>query len=158
MASSSAQTLAGAHSKVNPINRFCMSIPISLAHDYFLDLQDRIAKRLSLADGTEFHTDRWTREEGGGGISRYLENGPLFERGAVLFSHVKGNHLPPSATAQRPDLKGQIGRASSRESVGTAGGAVSPKKERRRPGTTEPEQHTQEDAGTVCSKRSRRSV
>src|SRR5699024_1338418 len=44
---------------------------------------------------------------GGGGISRYLENGPLFERGAVLFSHVKGEHLPPSATAQRQELKGR---------------------------------------------------
>lgn len=84
-----------------------MSIPISLAHDYFLDLQERIVKRLSLADGQPFATDQWQREEGGGGLSRYLEHGALFERAAVLFSHVKGAHLPPSATAQRQELKGR---------------------------------------------------
>jgi len=84
-----------------------MSIPISLAHDYFLSLQEKIAKRLSLADGKAFATDKWQRDEGGGGVSRYLENGALFERAAVLFSHVKGQHLPPSATAQRQDLKGR---------------------------------------------------
>lgn len=84
-----------------------MSIPISIAHDYFLGLQERITQRLELADGKSFHTDQWQREEGGGGISRYLEQGALFERAAVLFSHVKGSHLPPSATAQRSELKGR---------------------------------------------------
>src|SRR5690625_2840458 len=84
-----------------------MSIPISIAHDYFLGLQERITQRLELADGKKFHTDQWQREEGGGGISRYLEQGALFERAAVLFSHVKGSHLPASATAQRNQLKGR---------------------------------------------------
>lgn len=84
-----------------------MSIPISLVHDYFLDLQERIVQRLSLAEGQTFVTDQWQREEGGGGISRYLEQGALFERAAVLFSHVKGAHLPPSATAQRQELEGR---------------------------------------------------
>jgi len=84
-----------------------MSIPISIAHDYFLGLQERITQRLELADGKKFHTDQWQREEGGGGISRYLEQGALFERAAVLFSHVKGSHLPASATAQRSQLKGR---------------------------------------------------
>src|SRR5690625_7844788 len=93
-----------------------MSIPISLAHDYFLSLQEKIAKRLSLADGKAFATDKWQRDEGGGGVSRYLENGALFARAAVLFSHVKGHHWPPSATAQRRDLKGRR--------LGAVGGAL----------------------------------
>jgi len=84
-----------------------MSIPISLAHDYFLSLQDRITKQLSQTDGKPFKKDQWKRDEGGGGISRYLEQGALFERAAVLFSHVKGSSLPASATAQRQNLRGR---------------------------------------------------
>ena len=44
---------------------------------------------------------------GGGGITRVIEEGDLFERGGVNFSHVTGSHLPPSATAARPDLAGR---------------------------------------------------
>ncbi len=81
-----------------------MPVPISTAHDYFLTLQSTIVKALEDADGSRFKTDQWKRDEGGGGISRYLENGPLIERGGVLFSHVQGKTLPPSASAHRREL------------------------------------------------------
>src|SRR5690606_28294009 len=74
---------------------------------YFLDLQARIVAALEEADGTEFHAEQWSRDEGGGGLSRYLEGGPLLERAGVLFSHVKGKTLPPSASAHRPELAGR---------------------------------------------------
>src|SRR5690606_22608892 len=45
--------------------------------------------------------------EGGGGLSRYLEGGPLLERAGVLFSHVRGKTLPPSASAHRKELSGR---------------------------------------------------
>lgn len=84
-----------------------MTVPISLAYDYFTSLQARIVQALEEADGTPFQSDSWTREEGGGGLSRLLEGGPLFERAGVLFSHVRGRALPPSASAHRPDLAGR---------------------------------------------------
>lgn len=84
-----------------------MPVPISVAHAYFLDLQSRIVTALEEADGSRFKTDKWKRDEGGGGISRYLEDGPLIERGGVLFSHVRGKTLPPSASAHRRELAGR---------------------------------------------------
>lgn len=84
-----------------------MSVPISLAYDYFTGLQARIVKTLEEADGASFRSDSWTRDEGGGGLSRLLEGGALFERAGVLFSHVQGRALPPSASAHRPDLAGR---------------------------------------------------
>ena len=64
---------------------------------YLLDLQARIVTKLESLDGKPFGTDAWTRHEGGGGISRIIEEGNLFERAGVLFSHVIGTKLPPSA-------------------------------------------------------------
>ncbi|MDX3896112.1 oxygen-dependent coproporphyrinogen oxidase [Pusillimonas sp.] len=84
-----------------------MSVPISLAYDYFTSLQARIVHALEEADGASFQSDSWTRDEGGGGLSRLLEGGALFERAGVLFSHVRGRALPPSASAHRPDLAGR---------------------------------------------------
>ena len=74
--------------------------------DYLCDLQTRIVAALAASDGTPFLEDSWQREEGGGGISRVIEGGKLFERGGVNFSHVMGSKLPPSATASRPELAG----------------------------------------------------
>ncbi len=88
-----------------------MVVPISAAYDYFLDLQSRIVAGLEAADGSTFQTDHWSREEGGGGISRLLEGGPLFERAGVLFSHVQGKTLPPSASSHRPELAGRAWEA-----------------------------------------------
>lgn len=76
-------------------------------HQYLLDLQNSICERLTAADGKEtFKTDTWTRPEGGGGISRVICDGAVFEKGGVNFSHVTGGSLPPSATAHRPHLSG----------------------------------------------------
>ncbi|MGD2141072.1 MAG: oxygen-dependent coproporphyrinogen oxidase [Burkholderiales bacterium] len=74
---------------------------------YFLGLQDSIVSRLAAIDGKSFRSDSWTREQGGGGISKLIEQGDLFERGGVNFSHVTGKTLPPSASAARPELAGR---------------------------------------------------
>jgi len=71
------------------------------------DLQDRICATLEGADGrARFTEDAWTRAEGGGGRTRVLKNGAVFEQGGVNFSHVEGDRLPPAASAQRPELAG----------------------------------------------------
>ncbi len=88
-----------------------MAVPISITRDYFLGLQARIVDALENADGTPFQSDRWERDEGGGGLSRLLEGGPLLERAGVLFSHVMGAKLPPSASAHRPELAGRAWEA-----------------------------------------------
>jgi len=75
---------------------------------YLLDLQERLCDALAAADGgAGFREDAWDRPEGGGGRSRVIENGRLFEKGGVNFSHVYGARLPPSATAARPELAGR---------------------------------------------------
>ena len=83
------------------------ALPIDTAHAYFTGLQARIVAALERADGGTFRTDAWERPEGGGGISRLIEGGALFERAGVLFSHVTGTKLPPSASAHRPELAGR---------------------------------------------------
>lgn len=74
---------------------------------YLLDLQTRIVAALEAVDGRPLLTDSWQRPEGGGGITRVIEDGNVFERGGVNFSHVMGNSLPPSAAASRPELAGR---------------------------------------------------
>jgi len=75
---------------------------------YLLDLQERLCEALAAADGgAGFREDAWERLEGGGGRSRVIENGRVFEKGGVNFSHVHGERLPPSATAARPELAGR---------------------------------------------------
>jgi coproporphyrinogen III oxidase len=86
-----------------------MSAPdLAAVKSYLLDLQDRICTELARVDGTkEFREDQWQRPEGGGGRSRVLEDGGLFEKAGINFSHVHGDRLPPSATAARPELAGR---------------------------------------------------
>ncbi len=74
---------------------------------WLLDLQARIVAALEATDGLPFRTDAWERPEGGGGISRLIEEGNVLERGGVNFSHVLGSQLPPSASAHRPELAGR---------------------------------------------------
>lgn len=74
---------------------------------YLLNLQAQTVNSLETFDGESFRLDEWQRPEGGGGISRLIENGLFFERGGVNFSHVKGTTLPASATAHRPELVGR---------------------------------------------------
>jgi coproporphyrinogen III oxidase len=80
---------------------------VAAVRDYFTGLQDRIVAALEALDGGTFRRDAWTRAEGGGGVSRLIEDGALFERGGVNFSHVLGASLPPSASAVRPELAGR---------------------------------------------------
>lgn len=75
--------------------------------EYLLGLQESIAKELEEVDGNAFKKDQWDRPEGGGGMSRVIEEGNVFERGGVNFSHVHGDGLPASATAARPELAGR---------------------------------------------------
>lgn len=75
---------------------------------FLLDLQDRICAALEQADGgAQFVEDAWQRPGGGGGRSRVLTKGALFEQAGVNFSHVHGDALPASATAHRPELAGR---------------------------------------------------
>lgn len=86
-----------------------MSQPdINAVKTYLLDLQDRICTAIEEEDGGErFAEDNWQREQGGGGRTRVLANGKVFEQAGINFSHVFGNSLPASATAQRPELAGR---------------------------------------------------
>jgi len=81
-------------------------------HRYLLDLQDELCRRLAEVDGDGiFEEDLWERAAGGGGRTRLLTEGGLFEKAGVNFSHVHGPDLPPSATADRPELAGRSFRA-----------------------------------------------
>ncbi|OGS99189.1 MAG: coproporphyrinogen III oxidase [Gallionellales bacterium RIFCSPLOWO2_12_FULL_59_22] len=75
--------------------------------EYLLELQGLIVARLEQVDGKSFRRDSWDRPQGGGGISCILEEGNVLERGGVAFSHVTGDRMPASATAQRPELVGR---------------------------------------------------
>ena len=81
------------------------------ARAYFLALQRRIVSALESIDGRAFRRDEWARSEGGGGVTYAIEDGDVLERGGVLFSHVTGTTLPPSATAHRPELAGRAWEA-----------------------------------------------
>ena len=83
----------------------CMDV--AAVSEYLTDLQQRIVARLAALDGKPFRSDRWQRPEGGGGVSRVIEEGGVFERGGVNFSRVMGKGLPPSATASRLELAGR---------------------------------------------------
>jgi coproporphyrinogen III oxidase len=75
---------------------------------WLLGLQDRICAAIEAEDGPgRFAEEQWERPEGGGGRSRVLSDGAVFEQAGVGFSHVHGPALPPSATAQRPELAGR---------------------------------------------------
>jgi coproporphyrinogen III oxidase len=75
---------------------------------YLMGLQDAICQGLEILDGdAQFREDSWQREEGGGGRTRVMEDGGVFEKGGVNFSHVYGSQLPASATATRPELAGR---------------------------------------------------
>ena len=77
------------------------------AKSFFMELQDYITNQLASMDGGQFEQDQWEREEGGGGRSRVLKDGAIFEQAGVNFSHVFGANMPASATAHRPELEGR---------------------------------------------------
>lgn len=75
---------------------------------FLLSLQDDICRALEIADQKEkFIQEEWQRESGGGGRTRVLNDGRIFEQAGVNFSHVTGESLPASATAIRPELEGR---------------------------------------------------
>ncbi|MCC5852918.1 MAG: oxygen-dependent coproporphyrinogen oxidase [Alkalimonas sp.] len=76
--------------------------------DFLQQLQDNICQALQQADGkARFVEDAWQRAEGGGGRSRVLTGGAVFEQAGVNYSHVYGAQMPASATAHRPELAGR---------------------------------------------------
>src|SRR6266851_9707958 len=79
---------------------------------YLLDLQNRLVAELERVEGRSFRGEQWQRSEGGGGESRIIEGGDVFERGGVNFSRVHGERLPPSASAARPELAGRAFEAA----------------------------------------------
>ncbi len=85
---------------------------VQAVRDYLLDLQARIVTKLAEVDGEgTFLADDWERDGatglGGGGRTRVLSEGAVFESAGINFSHVTGESLPPSATAHRPELAGR---------------------------------------------------
>jgi coproporphyrinogen III oxidase len=90
-----------------------MSTPdIQAVKAYLLNLQERICAELEAEDGgAKFIEDAWSREQGGGGRTRVLTEGAVFEQAGVNFSEVFGDKMPASATAHRPELAGRNFRA-----------------------------------------------
>jgi coproporphyrinogen III oxidase len=73
---------------------------------YLIELQDRITAAVESVDSAKFIRDPWVRPEGGGGESRILSDGRVFERAGVSVSHVLGEKMPPSASNQRQEIAG----------------------------------------------------
>ncbi len=83
-------------------------IQIEAVKAYLLDLQDRVCDSLmGLDKELQLIEDSWERPGGGGGRSRVMRDGSIFEQGGINFSHVYGDGLPASATAHRPELAGR---------------------------------------------------
>lgn len=80
---------------------------VALVRTYLLKLQQSICAELEAMDTCgRFVEEAWLREEGGGGLTRVMEHGSIFEKAGVNFSHVTGHQLPPSASAHRQELAG----------------------------------------------------
>lgn len=85
-----------------------MQSSINRIADYLRNLQDTICRRLvEFESDSEFLEDEWRREGGGGGRSRVLSGGTVFERAGINYSHVYGEQMPASSTAHRPELAGR---------------------------------------------------
>ena len=80
---------------------------VDAVKQFLTGLQQTIVANLERVDGRTFQRDAWSRPEGGGGVTQVLEDGGVFERAGVNFSHVHGASLPPSASAGRPELAGR---------------------------------------------------
>ncbi|MDT8415218.1 MAG: oxygen-dependent coproporphyrinogen oxidase [Flavobacteriaceae bacterium] len=62
-----------------------------LFYAYICQLQDQITAALEEIEGkARFRQDEWQRAEGGGGRTRVIENGAVFEKGGVNISAVHG--------------------------------------------------------------------
>jgi len=86
----------------------------AVVKDFLLTWQEEYCRNLTTADGSqkEFIIDKWEKDTSvenaikGGGVTRLIENGQVFEQGGVNFSHVYGDSMPKAATAARPELEG----------------------------------------------------
>lgn len=88
------------------------SIDSDAVRQFLTGFHDSLCRQLEVLDGKAvFVDDAWKRPEGGGGLTRTLTEGGLFEKAGVGFSEVSGKTLPPSASAQRPELAGREWRA-----------------------------------------------
>ena len=92
-------------------NSHSNSIDTKVVLNYLQNLQAKIVEALELVDGKNFLNDTWQRPEGGGGTSCLLEDGNVFERAGIGFSHVLGNRLPPAATIAHPEAAGRAWEA-----------------------------------------------
>jgi coproporphyrinogen III oxidase len=88
-----------------------MTPEIAIVKSYLLVLQDTVCAGLAAVDGGTFREGAWSRPEGGGGRTRILSEGAVFEKAGVGFSHVSGTQLPASATAHRAELAGKAWKA-----------------------------------------------
>jgi len=86
-------------------------VDVDAVKRFLTGLQEEIVARLAGIEGRAFGRDEWSRPEGGGGVTQVLEDGSVFERAGVNFSHVRGANLPPSASAGRPELAGRAFQA-----------------------------------------------
>lgn len=85
-----------------------MSVDRFPIRQYLLQLQETLCKQLvHFESNKQFQSDEWQRSQGGGGISRVLQHGYVFDSAGVNFSHIKGHALPQSATRARPELAGK---------------------------------------------------
>jgi len=84
------------------------TIDIEAVKSYLLELQENICRQLAKEDGSkDFIKDQWQRAQGGGGLTRVMEDGAVIEKGGVNYSYVEGSNMPASATAHRPELAGR---------------------------------------------------
>ena len=87
-------------------------INVDAVKSYLLSLQDNICQQLAEEAGEgHFFEEQWSKENGGGGRTRVISDTAVIEKGGVNFSHVFGDSLPPSASANRPELAGRTFQA-----------------------------------------------
>jgi coproporphyrinogen III oxidase len=88
--------------------------------EWLKSLQDEICQALQTADGkAQFKEENWTREEGGGGRSRVMENGAVIEKGGVMFSAVHGN-TPDFLLTEKQHATGTISEKSQFYATGVS--------------------------------------
>ena len=93
---------------ISPSPPEIIGVPVDQVRAFLHGLQDRVCAALEAVDGrARFEQDVWQRTEGGGGRSRIMKRGAVFEQAGVGFSEVGGAKLPPSASAQRPAIAGR---------------------------------------------------
>ena len=95
-----------------PDNHENSEIDSDAVYQFLTGFHDDLCQQLAHLDGgAVFADDHWQREEGGGGLTRIMTEGEVFEKAGVAFSKVNGTALPPSASQHRPELAGRVWEA-----------------------------------------------